>query len=86
MKGMPPVPAGAQSDAIFEAFREFVRIHQMLLNVLIGKAGLFSTLPLIGAPIAAVLRQVESVVDVSLTLPPAPSRCLQSFKDAEKFG
>ncbi|KAJ3942452.1 uncharacterized protein N0V96_007952 [Colletotrichum fioriniae] len=67
MKGMPPVPAGAQSDAIFEAFREFVRIHQMLLNVLIGKAGLFSTLPLIGAPIAAVLRQVESVVDSRAT-------------------
>ncbi|KAK1497658.1 UVI-1 [Colletotrichum cuscutae] len=63
MQGMPPVPAGPQSDAIFEAFREFVRIHQMLLNVLIGKAGLFSTVPLIGAPIAAVLRQVESVVD-----------------------
>ncbi|EXF80122.1 UVI-1h [Colletotrichum fioriniae PJ7] len=63
MKGMPPVPAGAQSDAIFEAFREFVRIHQMLLNVLIGKAGLFSTVPFIGAPIAAVLRQVEDVVD-----------------------
>ncbi|KAI3537275.1 UVI-1 [Colletotrichum abscissum] len=64
MQGMPPVPAGPQSDAIFEAFREFVRIHQMLLNVLIGKAGLFSTVPLIGAPIAAVLRQVEKVVDV----------------------
>ncbi|KAG7051387.1 UVI-1 protein [Colletotrichum scovillei] len=63
MQGMPPVPAGPQSDAIFEAFREFVRIHQMLLNVLIGKAGLFSTIPLIGAPVAAVLRQVEAVVD-----------------------
>ncbi|KXH30826.1 UVI-1 protein [Colletotrichum simmondsii] len=63
MQGMPPVPAGPQSDAIFEAFREFVRIHQMLLNVLIGKAGLFSTVPIIGAPIAAVLRQVEKVVD-----------------------
>ncbi|KAK1640444.1 UVI-1 protein [Colletotrichum phormii] len=63
MQGMPPVPAGPQSDAIFEAFREFVRIHQMLLNVLIGKAGLFSTVPFIGAPIAAVLRQVENIVD-----------------------
>ncbi|KAK0377859.1 UVI-1 protein [Colletotrichum limetticola] len=72
MQGMPPVPAGPQSDAIFEAFREFVRIHQMLLNVLIGKAGLFSTVPLIGAPIAAVLRQVEKVVDVSSPSPVCP--------------
>ncbi|OHF02680.1 UVI-1 protein [Colletotrichum orchidophilum] len=66
MQGMPAVPAGAQSDAIFEAFRDFVRVHQALLNVLIGKAGLFSTVPLIGQPVAAVLRQVENVVDVSL--------------------
>ncbi|KAH9866332.1 hypothetical protein J1614_008899 [Plenodomus biglobosus] len=63
MQGMPPVPAGAQSDAIFDAFREFVRVHQVLLNILIGKAGLFNTVPFIGQPVAAVLRQVESVVD-----------------------
>ncbi|KAK7445304.1 UVI-1h [Colletotrichum acutatum] len=82
MKGMPPVPAGAQSDAIFEAFREFVRIHQMLLNVLIGKAGLFSTVPFIGAPIAAVLRQVEDVVDVSLTLPTSQGSVAFALIDA----
>jgi len=63
MQGMPPVPAGADSDAIFDAFREFVRVHQVLLNILIGKAGLFQTVPFIGQPVAAVLRQVESVVD-----------------------
>merc|ERR1711977_790957 len=63
MNGMAPVPAGAQSDAIFDAFREFVRVHQVLLNILIGKAGLFSTVPFIGQPIAAVLRQIENVVD-----------------------
>ncbi|UQC78231.1 UVI-1 [Colletotrichum lupini] len=86
MQGMPPVPAGPQSDAIFEAFREFVRIHQVLLNVLIGKAGLFSTVPLIGAPIAAVLRQVESVVDVSLPLPPArPLKDSSWFQRLEKW-
>ncbi|KAG4420712.1 hypothetical protein IFR04_006098 [Cadophora malorum] len=65
MNGMAPVPAGAQSDAIFDAFREFVRVHQVLLNILIGKAGLFSTVPLIGQPIAAVLRQIESIVDTA---------------------
>jgi len=65
MKGMPVVPAGAQSDAIFDAFREFVRVHQVLLNILIGKAGLFNTVPLIGTPVAAVLRQIEKVVDAA---------------------
>ncbi|KAL6704378.1 hypothetical protein ACN47E_008230 [Coniothyrium glycines] len=63
MEGSAPVPAGAQSDAIFEAFREFVRVHQALLNILIGKSGLFATVPFIGQPVAAVLRQIENVVD-----------------------
>ncbi|CAG5171171.1 uncharacterized protein ALTATR162_LOCUS7287 [Alternaria atra] len=63
MQGMPPVPAGEQSDAIFNAFREFVRVHQALLNILIGKAGLFQTVPFIGQPVASVLRSVEGVVD-----------------------
>lgn len=44
---------------------QFVRVHQVLLNILIGKAGLFQTVPFIGQPVAAVLRQVENVVDVS---------------------
>ncbi|KAJ4400327.1 hypothetical protein N0V91_008786 [Didymella pomorum] len=63
MQGMAPVPAGQPSDDIFDAFREFVRVHQALLNILIGKAGLFQTVPFIGQPIAAVLRQIENVVD-----------------------
>ncbi|KAI6546597.1 hypothetical protein MCOR05_000539 [Pyricularia oryzae] len=63
MQGTDPVPAGADADAIFNAFREFVRVHQALLNILIGKAGLFNTVPIIGQPVAAVLRQLESVVD-----------------------
>ncbi|KAL2061496.1 hypothetical protein VTL71DRAFT_6873 [Oculimacula yallundae] len=65
MQGMRPVPAGAPSDAIFNAFREFVRVHQVLLNILIGKAGLFQTVPLIGIPVAAVLREIEKVVDTA---------------------
>ncbi|KAH7345969.1 hypothetical protein BKA66DRAFT_602980 [Pyrenochaeta sp. MPI-SDFR-AT-0127] len=63
MDGMPPVPSGAQSDAIFDAFREFVCVHQVLFNILIGKAGLFQTVPIIGQPVAAVLRQIEAIVD-----------------------
>ncbi|KAK2013297.1 hypothetical protein LZ32DRAFT_676385 [Colletotrichum eremochloae] len=63
MQGMAPVPAGAKSDAIFDAFRVFVHVHQQLLNILIGKAGLLQNVPVIGPPVASVLRQVESVVD-----------------------
>ncbi|OCL06642.1 UVI-1 protein [Glonium stellatum] len=63
MQGTPAVTTDADSQAIFDAFREFVRVHQALLSILIGKAGLFSDVPLIGAPVAAVLRSVEGVVD-----------------------
>ncbi|TLD07510.1 hypothetical protein PgNI_10772 [Pyricularia grisea] len=63
MQGTQPVPAGADADSIFEAFREFVRVHQVLLNILIGKAGLFNTVPFIGQPIASILRQLEAIVD-----------------------
>ncbi|KAF7568994.1 hypothetical protein A1F97_01505 [Pyrenophora tritici-repentis] len=58
MQGMPKEPAGPATDAVFEAFREAT-----LLNILIGKAGLFQAVPFIGQPIAAVLRQIEGVVD-----------------------
>ncbi|KAK1978302.1 hypothetical protein LZ30DRAFT_599452 [Colletotrichum cereale] len=63
MQVMPPVPPGTDSDLIFDAFREFVYVHQVLLNILIGKAGLFTVVPLIGAPVAAALRAIEGVVD-----------------------
>jgi len=46
--------------------QQFVAVHQALLNILIGKAGLFNTVPLIGTPVATALRGVEGVVDVRL--------------------
>lgn len=67
MQGMADVALGSESDEIYDAFREFIRVHQVLLNILIGKAGLFNTIPLIGQPVASVLRQIEGVVDVSLS-------------------
>ncbi|KAK3389898.1 UVI-1 protein [Podospora didyma] len=63
MQGNADVPAGPSAVAIADAFREFVRVHQALLNILIGKSGLFTTVPIIGAPVAQVLRSVEGVVD-----------------------
>jgi len=63
MQGSSDVTNPADATAIFEAFREFVRVHQALLQILIGKAGLFNTVPFVGQPVAAVLRQIENVVD-----------------------
>ncbi|KAI1129343.1 hypothetical protein F5Y10DRAFT_238398 [Nemania abortiva] len=60
---------GADADLVFDAFREFVRVHQVLLNILIGKAGILEQIPVIGQPVATVLRQVEGVVDtIAITL------------------
>ncbi|KAI0105774.1 UVI-1 [Nemania sp. FL0031] len=61
--GTPKITNQADADLVFDAFRGFVRVHQELLNILIGKAGLLTQVPFIGPPVAAVLRQVEGVVD-----------------------
>ena len=45
---------------------QFVRVNQALLNILIGKAGLCSSMPMVGAPIAQQLRSIEAVFDVSI--------------------
>lgn len=44
---------------------QFVAKHSDLMSILTTKAGLFTTVPFIGEPVAAVLRQDESVFDVS---------------------
>ncbi|KAK3389108.1 UVI-1 protein [Sordaria brevicollis] len=44
---------------ITTSYKQFTRVNQQLMNILIGKAGLFSTVPIIGQPVQAVLRQVE---------------------------
>lgn len=62
--------SGSDADDIFDAFRDFVRVHQQLLSILIGKAGFLTQVPFLGPPVAAVLRGIESVVDVSFLFPP----------------
>ncbi|KAM0328694.1 hypothetical protein ACHAQA_005107 [Verticillium albo-atrum] len=49
-------------NQVCEAFSNFVRIHQALLNTIIGKSSLFSRTPFI-APLTAVLRVLEVGVD-----------------------
>ncbi|KAI0542708.1 UVI-1 [Xylaria digitata] len=69
LDGTQQVTSQADADLIFNAFRAFVRVHQELLNILIGKAGILTKVPVIGQPVAAVLRQVEGVVDtIAITL------------------
>ncbi|KAH6631615.1 UVI-1 [Chaetomium tenue] len=60
---------GPDADLVFNAYREMVSVYQILLNILIGKAGLLEQIPLVGQPVATALRNVEGVVDtIAITL------------------
>ena len=63
MQSRPAVAEGSDANTIFDAYRDFVRVNQVFLNIMIGKAELFNTVPVIGAPVAAELRKVERVFD-----------------------
>lgn len=67
MAGPKASYAGDDATAIGNAFRTFVKVHQDLLNVIIGKAGFLTQIPFVGPPVTAVLRGIESVVDVSFS-------------------
>ncbi|KAM0273270.1 hypothetical protein ACHAQH_008339 [Verticillium albo-atrum] len=54
-------PESGQNQ-ICGAFRNFVKIHQNLLNTIIGRSGFLARTPF-GAPIAAILRVLEGGVD-----------------------
>ncbi|KAH4391151.1 hypothetical protein HBH94_024940 [Parastagonospora nodorum] len=63
-----PITDGADSESINKAYTEFVRVHQVALNILIAKcprANLFNIVPFIVQPVAAVLRKVEDAIDIS---------------------
>ncbi|KFY04321.1 hypothetical protein V491_09388 [Pseudogymnoascus sp. VKM F-3775] len=57
------VARGPDDDLVFNSFREFVRVNQQLLNILIGKSGVLTSVPLVGQPVATVLRSLEGIVD-----------------------
>ncbi|KAK4152756.1 hypothetical protein C8A00DRAFT_34539 [Chaetomidium leptoderma] len=63
LEGRSPAPESADDTLVFEAFREFARGTETLLNILIGKAGILEKVPLVDQPMATVLREVEGVVD-----------------------
>jgi hypothetical protein len=56
---------GSEATAIADAFRLFVKTHQALLDALNGTKGFITRVPFVGPPVAAVLRSLEKVVDVS---------------------
>lgn len=58
----------ANAQPVCDAFSDFVVVHQELLRILIGKSGLLESVFL--GPVAAILRSLEEVVDVSA--PPSP--------------
>ncbi|OBT59664.1 hypothetical protein VE04_00089 [Pseudogymnoascus sp. 24MN13] len=59
----------ADEDLVFYAYEEFSRAEKTTLNILIVKAGITEQVPMVGPPVAAVLRQVKEVVaSISNTL------------------
>jgi hypothetical protein len=63
MQGVQPFTVESDEESILMAFTTFVEVHQELLQIIIGKAGILNDLPLVGPPVAQVLRSLESVVD-----------------------
>ncbi|EEU46716.1 uncharacterized protein NECHADRAFT_123303 [Fusarium vanettenii 77-13-4] len=75
----PKFPESGQSE-ICEAFTGFVKVHQNLLETIIGKEGLLSNTPFT-APIAAVLRVLENIVDkVAFTIIGTVPTCADGAK------
>ena len=49
----------AECTLVFDSFREFVRVNQTYLNIMIGKAGILSRTPLAGPPVASTFKEME---------------------------
>lgn len=62
--GISP-PTTDEISRVATAFRDFSNGQQKFLNILIGKAGVFEQVPFIGQPLTGVLRQLESITEVS---------------------
>ena len=56
-----------------------------MLNILIGKSAIIADVPLAGPPIAAALRALEGVVDVSLTPTTMPVSVCSHFTVARQW-
>ncbi|KAJ4319935.1 hypothetical protein N0V84_006118 [Fusarium piperis] len=73
-------PKSGQNE-ICDTFTNFVKVHQNLLETIIGKHGLLSSTPFT-APIAAILRVLENVVDkVALIIISKVPTCADGAKE-----
>lgn len=55
------------------------KITCALMNILIGKAGILEKIPIVGEPVAAALRGLESAIEINVL-----SKGLKKIKDTEK--
>ncbi|KAK4159276.1 hypothetical protein QBC43DRAFT_362122 [Cladorrhinum sp. PSN259] len=62
-EGTQPITNPTDAAAVYNAFHDFARVHTAFLNIMIGKSGILTKVPFVGPPVAAVLRQVESIDD-----------------------
>ncbi|KAK3905541.1 hypothetical protein C8A05DRAFT_30604 [Staphylotrichum tortipilum] len=61
--------AGPDADLVYNSYQKFANTHTALINLLISKATILDKVPIVGSPIAAVLRSDESIIDsLSITL------------------
>ncbi|KAI0201826.1 UVI-1 [Astrocystis sublimbata] len=60
---LPPTTDEADATKILDAYRNFVKVHQELLNILIAKGGMVSSIPPVNQPMSAILRTEESALD-----------------------
>lgn len=58
------ITSAGDAQLVVDAFKEFVRVYQELLDILIGKAGFLTSIPYVGEPIVAALRELKVIVDV----------------------
>ncbi|KAM0271964.1 hypothetical protein ACHAQH_008871 [Verticillium albo-atrum] len=71
-------------NQICEVFRDFVRVHQALLETVIGKTSFLSNTPFI-APVTAVLRAIEGGVDdLAFGIIDLVPTCEDGLKDDKK--
>eukprot|EP00898_Chlorokybus_atmophyticus_P008634 jgi/Chlat1/8772/Chrsp90S09248 len=74
-----------KQGVVCDALIEFIHIHQALLGVLIDRGGLFSEVPFIGQPVAAVLQTLEAAVDtlavnIVATIPGCRTKAMNANK------
>ncbi|KAK3295197.1 uncharacterized protein B0H64DRAFT_394573 [Chaetomium fimeti] len=59
LEGSSPIPDGEEADDVFYALRDFVRRHQVLSNILMGKASELQETPSAGPPMVDAVGKLK---------------------------